>query len=236
MIKEEIKKLRAGMIFAGFTAYFFLLLFTLLPFLKSNFSFNSALYWFITGYFLFIPLFIYAIVAAQSEGNATLKQILLALNIRRLSRTDWWYSIAGLLLVFVGTGIIFGIAMLLHNVLGIRNLSTTPWFMEMHPFQGNERFLLLVWLPMFFFNIVGEEVLWRGYIQTRLSGKYSWQICAFLWMIFHLPFGLDMMIMLTPVVLIVPYVFFKTRNTLTGIFIHGMFNGPIFVLVALGVM
>ncbi len=37
-----------------------------------------------------------------------------------------------------------------------------------------------------------------------------------------------------PVILIIPYVYSKTKNTLTGIFIHGIYNGPIFILVALG--
>jgi len=87
---------------------------------------------------------------------------------------------------------------------------------------------------MFFFNIVGEEILWRGYIQARLQGKYSWLLCSFLWLLFHLPFGIDLMIMLIPVITIIPYIFYKTKNTLVGILIHGVYNGPLFVLVALG--
>ena len=106
--------------------------------------------------------------------------------------------------------------------------------MEMQPFQASERLLLLVWFPMFFFNIVGEELLWRGYIQSRLTGRFPWQLCSLLWLLFHLPFGIDLMIMLVPVIVIIPYVFDKTRNLLTGIFIHGIFNGPVFVLISLG--
>ena len=108
--------------------------------------------------------------------------------------------------------------------------------MEMKPFQGIEKLFLFIWLPMFFFNIVGEEILWRGYIQTRLSAKYSWLLCSLLWMIFHLPFGIDLIIMLIPVIIIIPYAFYKTQNTLVGIFIHGIYNGPLFVAVALGLI
>lgn len=108
--------------------------------------------------------------------------------------------------------------------------------MEMQPFEGHDRLLLLVWLPMFFFNIAGEEMLWRGYIQTRLAGKYAWLLFSVLWMMFYLPFGMDLMIMLIPVVLIIPYVYSKTGNTVTGIFIHGIYNGPIFMRVALRYM
>lgn len=236
MPNKKLSLLKAIAIFIGFTVYFFFLLFTLLPFLKTNFLINPALYWFITGYFLFIPLFVFSIVAAKYEGNKEIKNFLHALNIKKFSRNDWLYSIVGLLLVFVFTGIIFGISSVLNKYCGIRLLSTTPWFMEMHPFQGTDKLLLLVWLPMFFFNIVGEEILWRGYIQTRLEVKNTWLICSLLWMFFHFPFGLDLMIMLIPVILIIPYVFSKTKNTLTGIFIHGIYNGPMFVLVALGII
>ena len=42
--------------------------------------------------------------------------------------------------------------------------------------------------------------------------------------------------MAIPAFIIIPYVFHKTQNTLTGVFIHGIYNGPIFVLVALGLI
>ncbi|MCK4798115.1 MAG: CPBP family intramembrane metalloprotease, partial [Spirochaetes bacterium] len=169
-------------------------------------------------------------------GNRGIKQILIALNIKSFKKKDWLYSIVGVLLVFIFTGLIFGGSFLLNKYFNIRLLTTTPWFMEMNPFQGIEKLFLFIWLPMFFFNIVGEEMLWRGYIQTRLSGKYSWLLCSLLWMIFHLPFGIDLIIMLIPVIIIIPYTFYRTQNTLVGIFIHGIYNGPLFIAVALGLI
>lgn len=234
--KRDITPVKAIAIFSAFTAYFFFLLFTLLPFLKSNFTLNSALYWFITGYFLFIPMFAFSVIMVKREGNRGIKQIISALNIKPFTRKDWIYSTAGLLIGFILTGIIFGTSLLLNKYLGVRMLETTPWFMEFHPFQGIEKLLLLVWLPMFFFNIVGEEILWRGYVQNRLRSKYSWQLCSLLWLMFHLTFGIDLIIMAVPFLIIIPYVFHKTRNTLTGIFLHGIFNGPIFIAIALGLV
>lgn len=234
--KKAITITKALLIFTGFTAYFFLLLYTLLPFLKSHFSLNPALYWFVTGYFLFIPLFIFAIAMVRNEGNKEITQIMHALHIRLFSGSDWRYALGGLLVLFIATGCIFGISAMLTRYLGMKGLSTTPWFMEMRPLAGDERLLLLIWLPMFFFNIAGEELLWRGYIQARLRGPYSWLFCSLLWLVFHIPFGIDLMIMLIPVIIIIPYVFHKTRNSLTGIFIHGIYNGPIFILVALGMI
>lgn len=236
MPKKRMTPIKATLIFIICTAYFFLLLFTLLPFLKSNFSMNSAVYWFITGYFLFIPLFVFAIIMVNNEGNRGIKQITRALNIKPFTKRDWAYAVVGLLLVIVCTGVIFGSSFLLHKCFGMRLLTTTPWFIEVQPFQGIEKLLLLIWLPMFFFNIVGEEILWRGYIQDRLESKYSWLLCAFLWLLFHLPFGIDLMIMAIPAIIIIPYTFYKTHNTLVAIFIHGIYNGPIFVAIALGLI
>jgi len=54
--KKQIRKQKAILIFSISTIYFFILLFTVLPYLRSQFDLNPELYWFITGYFLFIPL------------------------------------------------------------------------------------------------------------------------------------------------------------------------------------
>jgi membrane protease YdiL (CAAX protease family) len=234
MNKKQISPMRAVAVFTVFTAYFFLLLFTLFPFLQSAFTVNPALYWFVTGYCLFIPLFAFAVIMVRREGARRLGETAAALCIKSFSRRDWIYSITGLLLVFLLTGAIMGLSMVLNKYFGIRALTTTPWFMQMRPFGGIEKLLLLVWLPMFFFNIVGEEILWRGYIQSRLGGPWSWLICSFLWFLFHLPFGFDLMVILAPVMIIIPYVFHKTGNSMTGIFIHGVYNGPMFIMVSLG--
>jgi membrane protease YdiL (CAAX protease family) len=79
---------------------------------------------------------------------------------------------------------------------------------------------------MFFSNIAGEEMLWRGYIQSRLTSRFSWLLGSCFWMIFHIPFGVELMILLIPVILIIPYVFYQTHNTLTGVFIHGHITDP----------
>ena len=236
-VKKKLNFLKASAIFCCATAYFFLLLFTLFPFIQSNFSLNPALYWFITGYFLFIPLFVFAVVMVRQEGSRTGIEIREALAVKRMSNKDWQYAVIGTILAFFLSGIIFGCSYLLNKYFGWRVLNTTPWFMEeMRAFQGIEKLLLLVWLPMFFFNIVGEEILWRGYIQNSMKSKYAWLQCALLWAVFHIPFGLDIMIIALPVLLLIPYIFTKRSNTLIGIFIHGIYNGPIFICISLGLL
>lgn len=234
-MKVNISPVKAALVFFAFTLYFYLLLFTLVPWLKSNYTLNPALYWFITGYFLFVPIFLFAVLMSAREGGKSLREILDSLNVRLFSKKEWAYAICGLLACFVSTGLVFGASFALNRFFGFRPISTTPWFMEMSPFHGKDALLLLAWLPMFFFNIAGEELLWRGYIQARLPGGY-WPLCSLLWLLFHLPFGLDLLIMLVPIIVIIPYIFHKTKNSLTGIFIHGLYNGPMFVAIALGVM
>jgi membrane protease YdiL (CAAX protease family) len=236
MDKKPVSPLKAVAIFLVATLYFYLLLFTLFPFLKANFSVHPAVYWFVTGYFLFVPLFAYALILVRAEGNRGMREIMLSLNIRPFKKHEWTYSIIGLVIVCVSSGLVFWISSWVSSRLGFGSLDTTPWFMEMEPFHGAERLLLLVWLPMFFFNIVGEEMLWRGYIQTRLRGERAWVLCSFLWLIFHLPFGMGVLLLALPAIVVIPYIFHKTHNTLTGIFIHGLFNGPIFVAIALGLI
>jgi membrane protease YdiL (CAAX protease family) len=236
MVNKPVSLMKAVTISLVATAYFYLLLFTLFPFLKSAVSVHSAVYWFVTGYFLFVPLFAYALIKVKAEGNHEVRQIMLSLNIRPFTRQEWAYSIIGLVIVYASSALVFWTSSIVSSRLGFGPLNTTPWFMEMEAFHGVERLLLLVWLPMFFFNIVGEEILWRGYIQTRLISERAWVLCSFLWLIFHLPFGTGVMILALPAIVVIPYIFHKTHNTLIGIFIHGLFNGPIFLAIALGLI
>ncbi len=224
---------RAAAIFLGFTAYFYLLVLFLIPWLKANFVLNPALHWFITGYGLFTPLFAGAILLAWREGQASIRA---ALAVKPMSRKDWGYALGGTLLCFILSGGIMGAARVASGLLGTRPLNPTPWFMAFEPFVGGERLLLLVWLPMFTLNILGEELMWRGYIQSRLEGRSSWLFISLFWLAFHLPFGTDLLIMLLPIVLILPYAMRKTGNTTVGILIHALYNGPSFILIALGVV
>lgn len=233
-MKRSISPGYAVAVFAGFTAYFFLLLATIHPLLTTNLSWNPVLNWFVTGYFLFVPIFAFAILAVRAEGSKSVPEILEGLGIRPMNGRDWKHAIAGLAVTFGLTGVIFGVSFALSAAFGIREMSTEPWFVNLSPLQGVERLLLLMWLPMFFFNIVGEEILWRGYVQARITARNGWLVCAGLWWLFHLPFGLDLMIMLLPITIVVPYVFERTRSTLACVFIHGIYNGPLFFAIALG--
>jgi membrane protease YdiL (CAAX protease family) len=222
------------------SVYFWLLTRYFTPYLNSTVGMHAAMSWFITGFLIFIPLFSAAIAFAKKEGNAeSFKALAERLRLKKFTKKDWAWAMVGLVAIFVFTGLIMGISLILSKKFGIPALKTTPDFMEFEPFKAGERWMLLVWVSMFFFNIVGEEIFWRGYIMPRqelANGKYAWLFNSVLWGVFHISFGRDLLIIALPALIILPYAVYKTKNTAVGIFIHGLFNGPMFVLVSLGII
>jgi membrane protease YdiL (CAAX protease family) len=231
-------KLTGSIVYFGIpTVAFFLFTNRLIPHLIRA-DVHPALAWFIAGYLTFIPLFVCAIVFTIREGNRSSSDILVRLRLTAPTRRDWTWTLAGLAATIVGTGVVFGVAMLIAHLFGLPPLSTSPHFLSFEPLQGNDRLLLLVWAPMFFFNIVGEELFWRGYILPRQEAAFTrraWLVNACLWTVFHVAFGWHLLLLLAPILFIVPYVAQRTRNTWPGIVIHGLLNGPGFVMVSLGV-
>jgi membrane protease YdiL (CAAX protease family) len=89
------------------------------------------------------------------------------------------------------------------------------------------------------FNIFGEELLWRGFILPRQklkSDTASWTLNSLGWLLFHFAFGWKLVVLLLPILIINPFIVQKTKNTWTGILIHGLINGSGFLLITLGVI
>ncbi|MDO9039980.1 MAG: CPBP family intramembrane metalloprotease [Bacteroidota bacterium] len=211
----------------------------LIPMLHKSYGLHPALSWFIGGSLIFIPLFLLAFYLARKDGFQTKSEIFSRLRLRKMSVRDWKFALRSTLAVLMLTGAIMGISKFLHIQFGISEIETTPSFMQIEPVQGNERFLLLVWLVMFFFNIFGEELMWRGYILPRQEvglGNSAWFFNALLWVLFHICFGIQLLILLIPILFILPWAVQKTQNTWVGITIHALVNGPAFIMVSLGVI
>ncbi len=237
---KEMPLLLSFLYFGIPALYFWLLTNYLTPYLNATVGMNPAMSWFITGFLIFVPLFSAAYAFAKKErSDESFKALLERFRLKKFTKKDWAWAIGGLVATFVFTGLILGVSLILSKKFGIPELKTTPSFMEFEPFKAGERWMLLVWLLMFFFNIVGEELFWRGYIMPRqelTSGKYAWIVNSALWGVFHISFGKDLLIILLPILIILPYAVHKTKNTAVGIFIHGLLNGPMFVLVSLGII
>jgi membrane protease YdiL (CAAX protease family) len=86
--------------------------------------------------------------------------------------------------------------------------------------------LVLLTLLLLFFNIVGEEFWWRGYILPRQElalGKHAWIVHGILWTLFHAFKYWDWLALL-PVCLGIAFVAQSRRNTWIGFWAHLLFN------------
>jgi membrane protease YdiL (CAAX protease family) len=184
---------------------------------------------------VFVPIFVSAFVFYRLEGNPWKATVILErFRLDRLPIRDLAWSIFGVLSVGLLT---YGILEI--GKLFIPGYSAQPSFMTMDPLQENERWILVVWLPFFFFNIFGEGLFWRGYIFPRQElafGRNTWLVHALCWMMFHLSFGFGLLLTLLPIIFITSYLVQKTKNSWTDIIIHTLINGSGFLLVAFGVV
>jgi membrane protease YdiL (CAAX protease family) len=92
--------------------------------------------------------------------------------------------------------------------------------------SGNWR-VILIYFIMLFFNIAGEELLWRGYILPRQElafGKMTWLIHGLLWTMFHSFKWWDLLSLL-PVCLIISFVAQKRKSIWPGFIAHYIVNG-----------
>jgi len=220
---------------------FFIIIRILMPYMETATSLHPLIIWFICGgLLLFAPLLILAIILYKHDYQTINKETFVErFRLYPLNKKDWgWVAISiGVILIF--TLLIIVAWNLLANYFGFRELSMANPIMQFNPLEGKELFLLLAWLPLFFFNIFGEELLWRGYIlpgQELVFGEYAWLLNSVLWLLFHFCFGIDFIIILIPTLLVIPYIVYKRKNTYIGIILHAFVNGPAFILVALGVI
>jgi membrane protease YdiL (CAAX protease family) len=92
----------------------------------------------------------------------------------------------------------------------------------------------------FFFNYVGEEILWRGYILPRQMkasyGKYAVVINALFHCVYHFAFGIQPLIMMFPMMILMPLIVAKTKNTWTSIVVHALIGAPSQIMIIWGII
>ncbi len=229
------------LLFSVPTIVFYLITRVLMPYFSSEYTIHPLLTWFIFGgLFLFVPLFVLAILLFRNDKyDFDLRTLAVRFRLVRLTKADWLWLLGAVIVIMLLTGTVMGVRRFVSMQFGISPMDTSAPFLHFDPLQGAERLLLLIWVPFFFFNIVGEELLWRGYILPRQElafGKFAWLVNAVLWAVFHVCFGLDMLLLLLPVLLVLPYVVQRRKNTWVGVIIHAAVNGPSFIVISLGLI
>jgi membrane protease YdiL (CAAX protease family) len=140
-----------------------------IPRLNQNYGVAPLIGWWLTSGIMVFALFVGAFLAARHRANAkSLREILFALNIRSLDKTDTQWAFGGLLGVVVLTGIVVAVFDKLFS-LNLLSQDSYASFLRMEKLKPEEYWLFLAWLPYFFFNIVGEELMWRGYLLPPIS-------------------------------------------------------------------
>ena len=189
-------------------------------------------YFLSVGLLVLAPMFFWALyLSGKDVGSFKLKDVLERMRIKKISGTDWLWTIGTFIALSFAS---FLIAKVVMPKLG---LDATPFFFQNMPLDQGHFWILYVWPPFFFFNIFGEEFLWRGYIQPRqelLTKKWTWLVHGLFWAFWHLPMGFDLIFAATPIFFILPAVVQLRKNTTIAIVIHAVFGGFGFLALALG--
>ncbi len=217
--------------FGFFSIMLWLAIYVGIDWLRRTFGLSIMISWFIAGTLIaLLPMIVYTLFMVRREGAISLHDFAEHLRMKRLNATDGKWVIGGLIAVAVATSVLLGIARLLD-----------PKFLPIPPFMQvpseNLFWIFLGWIPLFICNILGEELLWRGYMLPRqelIFGKSAWLLNGILWFLFHWSINPPAMMAILPTTLIVPWIVQRRQNTWVGILIHGIFNAMGFILTVTG--
>jgi membrane protease YdiL (CAAX protease family) len=171
-------------------------------------------------------LIVAALIGYRLEGNVwTWSAFSQRMRLTQMTGTIWLWTI--------GSTLLFGVLALLINSLALAIYKAIGYSMP-----DMTSGVMTVWMHVIvlFFNIVGEEIWWRGYILPRQElthGKITWLIHGTLWACFHMFKWWAVPFMLITCQ-IIPYVAQKTKNTLPGMVNHLIINGAGVILAGLG--
>lgn len=206
-----------------------------IPFLDSNKFFPIEISYFLSvGLLVLAPMFFGAICLTSKEINSSkLKDVLNRMRIISLSKIDIVWTVGGFVLLSLLSYLIADF------VLPLLDVNANPFFFQNMPLDQNHLWIIYAWPLFFFFNILGEEFYWRGYVQPRqelLNEKFTWFIHGLFWACWHLPMGLNLIYSSVPIFFILPGIVQIRKNTTISIIIHFVFGAFGFLALALGLV
>jgi membrane protease YdiL (CAAX protease family) len=180
--------------------------------------------------FIFVPIVVGGLLLLRSEGRSD-QPWRERLWLQRPSGADWRWAAWGMLGIGAASAALFAVCALL-------GLSYLPPFARGAAPLGELRpWMVAVWAVYWPFNILGEELVWRGVILPRMQarlGERAWALNAALWCAFHTAFGLGNVLVLLPTMVLVPYVAQRRCSTWLAVLLHAGLSAPGFVALALG--
>lgn len=107
------------------------------------------------------------------------------------------------------------------------------------PLQPDNAWLIPFWLLWIVGGVLGEELVWRGYVLPRQEvtyGQWAWLVNGLLWNVpFHL-YTLSNVLADLPFFLILPFVTQRIQNTWFAIAVHATMVAIAYVLIVPGVL
>lgn len=206
----------------------------LIPYLTKISGIETVVWWFVVAAFgMFIPLLIVAYLLLRNEGSLSKPGLWKGrLRFRRMNAGDWLWGVGGIVVIAI---LSYPILSLVEFLAGPFNHQ--PPFMQFEPLEPGRYWILAAWFGYWIFNIMGEEILWRGVLLPRqeiVFGKYTWFFHGFCWGLFHIAFGWQLMLPLIPILFVQSYIVQKRKNSWIGVLIHAGINGPSFVAISFG--
>jgi membrane protease YdiL (CAAX protease family) len=199
---------------------------------------------------LMIPsalLLVAALVGLRSEGwPLTRSSLRERFRYRRMTRREWLWTGSALLVVMLGFGLLTAIT----NVLIDNGLIPIPAGAAavLNPRSSSQELLdgyggvivgrwelVALYFVTLFFNVVGEELWWRGYILPRQElahASHAWLANGLLWAGFHFFKWWDILALLA-VTLTIAFISQRLRNNTPALIVHYVFNGISFVAFVL---
>lgn len=233
---KPLSLLKAILLFACTSAPIYISIYCLIPILQNKgLSFLAS--YLISFYPTFAIMFLAAFFLYWREGNTLSWNSFLNRNRLLPVKGIAWLWVAGLL--------IFGLAAstslsFTGKWLASLSLFTPPKFLpsEINPLKAviPDTFMgtsvhgqwgyAIAYFIGWFFNIFGEELLWRGYMLPRQEikyGKWAWVLHGLLWTGWHIFWKWNILSLL-PIALGIPFVAQRTKNTTVVIIVHGIAN------------
>lgn len=223
-------------IFGGAGVLLFACTHVLIPLFSEATGLEPILFWFLIGGLgVFAPLLVVAWLLLRQERRLGRPHLWSArLRFRRMNRVDWVWGVGALVVIAALSGLIRTAL-----VAWLGGMSASPSFMAFEPVSQGRYWIVAVWVPFWILNIMGEEILWRGAMLPRQEvalANRAWVANASGWFRFHLAFGWQLLLLLLPILIILPYVVQRRQNTWLAVLIHAGLNGPGFIAVALGLV
>jgi membrane protease YdiL (CAAX protease family) len=192
----------------------------------------------------FVLMFITVFVLYKIEGNRwSWHDFMERLQLRRMSKVDWFWAIGLLVFGLITYG---GLASVGSWLAKIPLFSPPDFFpAEINPNKviisgymmdyklSGQYWVAIIYFFGWFFNIFGEEFLWRGMIfprQMKMYGSRTWIYHGVIWTLWHF-FWTWNLVSIFPFAMAVSYVAYRRQNTWIPIFAHGLMNSMPIVLI-----